>query len=523
MDISGTFVFDCVIFTLTDLPSVLSGHQLFTIDPEEKYFTYKNEKTSGYSWNLKHKKKVKDSRDHFLPFVGILGCTDDLFEQCYYRGTMFRFPLRSEVSLLCDTVYNSTKVTKLLESFESDAHLILLFLKKLESIEIYTRGNGSNDAKLLFRVNIADDCLEEVRTKRAMFLEKCQAESQLAIKVSYRMSIDILNYKGGSTPEKSHHHWLVIENRAGREQLSTKFQQLCTNDKLSSIPLAGTAMSLQRVEGPDHLVTTGQVFCHLPLSGEQRCPTGLPVHVNGYFAISQNRRHLKWPTPNYKPGSDESVDWNQCLLSELLPTTYRDLIKTSTEIFDNANDEQSLTPAMIYAALPNLASVDEKWRPTADVLYRSLLDTPFLYTRARGGQWVCVKDSIVIKLTGMSHTMTYLIMEVLIRCDVNIVGLPEHLHQALMHYCPDVSTVNPSTLRTIIRSQPESYRDRTWNDKLIFLEYLLSDEKYQQLEGRLQYVKHTQVLMYYKYYCIYSFQSIFSTKSDDNYFYISPN
>ena len=49
----------------------------------------------------------------------------------------------------------------------------------------------------------------------------------------------------------------------------------------------------------------GHVFCFLPLSLEQKSSTGLPVHVNGYFSISQNRRHLKWPTAGLKSKSDK--------------------------------------------------------------------------------------------------------------------------------------------------------------------------------------------------------------------------
>ena len=47
------------------------------------------------------------------------------------------------------------------------------------------------------------------------------------------------------------------------------------------------------------------MFCFLPLPLEQKSATGLPVHVNGYFSISQNRRHLKWPTAGHRVQSDK--------------------------------------------------------------------------------------------------------------------------------------------------------------------------------------------------------------------------
>jgi hypothetical protein len=42
-------------------------------------------------------------------------------------------------------------------------------------------------------------------------------------------------------------------------------------------------------------VEAGQAFCCLPLPhGSQEASTGLPVHVNAYFGLNDNRRALKW-------------------------------------------------------------------------------------------------------------------------------------------------------------------------------------------------------------------------------------
>ena len=60
---------------------------------------------------------------------------------------------------------------------------------------------------------------------------------------------------------------------------------------------------LEESNDPDK--PSGHVFCFLPLPLEQKSSTGLPVHINGYFSISQNRRHLKWPTAGHKAQSDK--------------------------------------------------------------------------------------------------------------------------------------------------------------------------------------------------------------------------
>ena len=470
-----------MLFVYSDLPSVLSGERLVFIDPSEE---------CGRAWRLnKVQKRLRKKRkaDQFKPYFSMLGkdklCTGK------YEGTVFRFPLRHEASKLSGTLYHHTHLTGLLDSFEAEAHLVLLFLKKLERISIHQRDEGNKRARPLFQVRITDDCVEEVRRERAEFRDKCQL-NECDVHAAYMIHIETVKHADNTAPVVHRYSWFVKEFKAG-EHVSLELHNLSKSETLSSIPLVGVAMDMsQRLDNADNSSaqssravqgSLGQVFCHLPLSGEQRNPTGLPVHVNGYFAVSQNRRHLKWPTPDYKSGADESVDWNQCLLAELVPATYQDLIKKVIE--RSTNDTESLPPVMIYDALPDLATCDEKWRPAADELYRSLVDVPFIYTKARGGQWICVKDAIFVQ-TMHSVLMNDIVNDVLLECDANIVSVPHHVYEALMYFCPDVmTTLNPCLVRTVIQPQPESYNDRSWEDKLILLEYLLSDNNYQQLEG----------------------------------------
>ena len=59
-------------------------------------------------------------------------------------------------------------------------------------------------------------------------------------------------------------------------------------DSLKVLPIVGVALPLD-VRGS----RTGRIFCFLPLPLEGRSPTGFNIHVNGYFAVEQNRKHLK--------------------------------------------------------------------------------------------------------------------------------------------------------------------------------------------------------------------------------------
>lgn len=56
----------------------------------------------------------------------------------------------------------------------------------------------------------------------------------------------------------------------------------------------------------------GRAFCFLPLPAK----TGLPVHVNGYFELSSNRRDI-WYGQDMDRGGKLRSDWNVCLLEDV--------------------------------------------------------------------------------------------------------------------------------------------------------------------------------------------------------------
>ena len=82
---------------------------------------------------------MKTIPNQFLPYMGIFDCNNDSFVRGQYNGTLFRFPLRVSASELSKTLYSEEKVEHLFKSFMDDARLVLLFLRNVESIELYVR------------------------------------------------------------------------------------------------------------------------------------------------------------------------------------------------------------------------------------------------------------------------------------------------------------------------------------------------------------------------------------------------
>jgi sacsin len=270
--------------------------------------------------------------------------------------------------------------------------------------------------------------------------------------------------------------------------VSAQLQKLVHDPTLGYRPLVGTAMKLknpkkQSTDDEDIDEETmekpeGQVFCFLPLPKEQQSPTGLPVHVNGYFSVSQNRRHLKWPTAGQHYKSDKDLTWNHCLLEELLPESYIQLILTAV---DFAKKHQTLVD--VYQAMPNMMHVDEKWQMVLEPLFMKLLDEEIFFTEADGGKWVELNECIVDCLKEEVATKK-IIRNVLTSSGVAVVQIPMHLLMAIGAYHDDgLDEISPTVTRNTLKNNPRVCDDLPDNEKLTLLKYILKDEAYTELHG----------------------------------------
>ena len=272
--------------------------------------------------------------DQFSPFKGIFDCTDEVFSRGYYDGTLFRFPLRTTPSKLSETLYSAKKIDTLFGSFKADAHLMLLFLQNLESIELYVREESDSTSRRIFQVKIAEESLQVARAKRKEFRERITPNKVMPepITVTYPITIETVNFDSPVDDKAKQHSFLVTSYFCGG-QVSSTFKELMTDKVLSYLPTVGVAMALPT--GPKLQTPTiqGHVFCFLPLPVQKTSLTGLPVHVNGFFALSQNRRYIKSPNAEQedreKKGqqlTDKSLLWNKCLLKEGIPKAYATMI-----------------------------------------------------------------------------------------------------------------------------------------------------------------------------------------------------
>ena len=491
------FYFIDYIALLPDLPCIVSADHFGMFDPHNIYFQTSIGKSTGKRWNLTPDTEARLPVGHTMPFLGVCDCNESVFAEGSYPGTLFRFPLRQTPSQLSSTIYDHGKVVRLFKSFMYEAHLLLLFLKNVVRIELCTKTKESQETQFL--VHIVPECLAEIKEKRKIFADKIKKNTlnkQIGdepIHINYLLTVETRNYTSENQSKCCLYKWLVTEYCAGG-QISKQFHDLCIDPKLGYVPLVGIAMDISNNIAQIHPVDEtqktektcemahcielsteeliegnanstigmpGQVFCFLPLPMEQKSASGLPVHVNGYFALGQDRGHLKWATgdPN-EAQLDQSVLWNQCLLNELLPAAYDMTILVAI----NEHKMQRIRLEHVLGALPNIALVNEKWQPLVEHLYQSVLQKEVFYTEAEHGRWVTAQDSLFDCALVEPEETVSLLRSLLLCAKENIVNCSNFVWKMLVQYPPvRLQSVSPQLIRDILRKKPQLID--SWNSQ----------------------------------------------------------
>ncbi|PFX28348.1 sacsin-like [Stylophora pistillata] len=466
------------VFHLTDLPSILSGTKIGFIDPHENHFNKgPRERRTGYRWHLrKNREDMNGIPDQFLPYKGIFDCTEEVFSEGRYRGTLFRFPLRTEPSELSQTLYSDERVDRLFKSFCTDSHLVLLFLQQLESVELFVREESESEPRKIFHVQISRESLAFVREKRKVFYNAITPGKRMAepATVTYPITIVVQSSDGNT----QRHSFLVTSFCSGGG-VSSKFKKLLTDKELCYLPSVGVAMAIPSASTSETPDIQGHVFCALPLPLQKKSLTGLPVHVNGFFSLSQNRRHIKTPNADQEDRekqTDKSLLWNTCLMEEVLPQAYSTLIKEATN-----QRGYNVPPDAIYRAWPNCDNVEPPWKRLQNPFFQSLITEKVIYTHARGGHWLRVDEAILnrIKEEGMRE----LIVRILLLANRNVASLPDHVLSAIDRYAAFSSEVTPSLMRRILKEIPACYESLSCKEKLCLLSFVLEDDNFQELVG----------------------------------------
>ncbi|XP_072541474.1 sacsin [Salminus brasiliensis] len=452
------------IYHVTDLPCVFSSKHLAVFDPQKKMF---DDEEEGYRWSLddeEDRKHLLEFTDQFKPFQEIVslvcGCSwEKIINKQDFSGTLFRFPLRSEASEISDNLYDSDKVTQLFNSFIADAEISLLFLRTVSSISLmHVDANGTVNVRMKVSVTspaspLPKECFlrEYVEGTTSFKTVSCFSSSEAQTKTEWLVTSCRLTE--GNVPE--------IDTLA---------------EKLSFLPQVDVAFQCDEVRTCD----SGRLSCFLPLPNNETNNTGLPVHLNACFGLTDNRRYIKWQEEDQK--NDESAMWNELLKKEVLPHVYLKMIRDAVRL-----SRKSMLPASaVYSLWPDLSKTkhNDRWHKVALDVFKQLFQSEGIFCLAETGKtWVAASEAVFPTNNTDTGVMSA-VARLLIAEGENLVTVPEHVLKAVRTAFPEPAAlkwVTPCFVRNVLRKA--EIEKVCKDDKLQLLEYILSDGKYEELHG----------------------------------------
>ncbi|XP_033645532.1 LOW QUALITY PROTEIN: sacsin-like [Asterias rubens] len=449
------------VYHLTDLPCILSGKTIGFLDPREKHFNYnphtntKYKGRRGKKWKL-NAELLSKFRGQFSPFlVDLFRCAESSFVNGHFEGTIFRFPLRTEASEISKNVYTDDhRVLDLFRSFETDSELSLLFLKHVQSIEVYERGHIHEQPRQIFKVHVTPGDRPLLTIQRRDFLTRVPEMRDFH-------TVTCMNIEKQTGAGSCISRFITV-NAIKTESTSPQLQQLISDTDLKLVPWMGVAIQVGMCQDSVGVSRSdGRVFCFLPLPSSEQ--TGLPVHVHGYFGLGDNRRGIKWPDRESR--HDKNAIWNKLLATEVFPDVYRKVVLASIEKSKEATDP--VKPDDVYRAWPRKQSINEEWSTGVKTFLQMLRNDAIFYTDHNGGCWMKANEVYV------DTQKNPLLTKILKHKGLPVAHLPSHVTASLRWAGVQYQEITPSVIRSWIRNDPLQYLSRA--EKLQLVDYVTSD------------------------------------------------
>ncbi|XP_061072913.1 sacsin isoform X2 [Conger conger] len=468
------------VYHITDVPSIFSGDQIGVLDPHQTLF---GPHESGQCWNLRSDmKEITEHADQFAPYAGLFGSSEQTFQDGSFPGTLFRFPLRVKPSLLSPNIYNKEKVLELFESFKADADTVLLFLKSVQEVSLHMRESDGTE-RTLFRVTAGEDPdgkLERPGSLKSLGLaidsygNGVPSGGEGVTCATYQVNIETQD----EAKETQRTTWLVCNSVGGRG-VCAELDALA--DDLKFIPAIGIALPLTPAHGDEGASAQfpGRAFCFLPLPPGEESATGLPVHVSGFFGLTDNRRSIKWREVDQ--WRDPAALWNELLVLTVIPRAYFTLLCEAVRRIQTQEDQDfPLPPQGAYAAWPDPQRVRSHWKPILEPLFRDLLQQKVVYSLS--GSWMAAQEVVFSELEE-GEAVSQAVIGFLQAAGLQVAKVPPAVDTVLTAYTspPGVVTkVTPALLRQVLR---KTRHKGSSQEKLLLLEFVLGDACYSELIG----------------------------------------
>lgn len=314
-------------YNVTDCPCFVTRGSVYFFDPTCSFVPGSSVAEPGGSWTLAEAWAEHPGLLEPFRAVGLeRGAT-------YFEGTAFRLPLRTPeqagVSPISDRAFGKDSFQHVFELVREAAPLVLLFLKHLLEVRITEVPVGDGESQQLLRVTTLN--ADEVRGARQLVNDVMAQPFEHVVKrladaeddlpeVSYRHDVAVED--GGQSRE---HEWRVVSGiYRGYEGSLAEAAATMFGHGEKAVPWAGVAAPHPR--GGTVSRVEGRIFCSLPLPD----PTGLPVHVNGFFDLDSSRQNVFSDGGVIEVDADR-VKWNLLLVEDAVAPAYARLLTDLSE------------------------------------------------------------------------------------------------------------------------------------------------------------------------------------------------
>ena len=398
--------------------------------------------------------------------------------QHHYWGTLFWFPLRDKTSPISSTLYDDEKIMDLFSSFQNDYSEVLVFLRYVECVSLHTKSHtGQMKREAGAEINENKLSIREKRQKFVSDVRQATFPNNDPLICSYSMQIRTTNSSGSFTDTK----WIVVHHFMGNNS-SPELQTLAQNRDLSFTPLVGVAIP---VTESYQEYFEGHIFCFLPLPNEGSSATALPVHVNGFFSLSQNRHHLKSATSDQEGQrvKDPDVLWNQKVIEECLPEAYKKLVEILIDEATQAGNSKEYVD-LIYRSIPNESRVLGRWKSIPRQICHFLRKLAFLYSQSQQ-RYIVMNEAVFATLENVYKAEEKeAIVTALSKMKVMYVSTGLETVKKLEYYSGKMlNDLTPKTFASMLNQEPHVLNDMSRCQRYLILSYLLLDNKYEYLQG----------------------------------------
>ena len=451
----------CLYLLLPDLPVIVSGDRMAFLEPHKKIWR----EESGKYFTLS---EVRSKPDTVAPFDGVCGFSPSI---AAYSGTIFRFPLRNVASDLSEQLYDLDKLKDLFSALKCEGKHLLLFLRSVDTVEVYEI-NPNGQQSLKFKTSIASEVRDVIYEKRKIFLQNVQQEHEVnkyGIKKCIPLTLDFNVTVVDDVITM--YYWIVVSQVGSSNE---RVLQCASSHHL--LPWVGVAIQIGGLQQRYNVTKEGRVFCFLPMPVEDSSP--LPIHINGNFGLSDDRRTLKWQSSERQ--NDKAAEWNKVLVSDVVPPCYALLIRY-------AIDSLQMPYTDVYNIWPDVAVVrGTKWEPLLSSLFNILTNNKIMWTSqpksGTKGEWISVSNATFIQQTDQLSKLAQ-VHSSLYHCGVKLVEAPASVHSALKSTHCSINYLTPALAKEKLKSNHSCYENLEDAEKIELLKYCLLDNEYNSLVG----------------------------------------